>query len=392
MILAKELQADQYGIIYATLAGYNSDEIIYKDKNFFLEWAKKETPSSNLPDSLVLLSRKRVTAVSMRLKEVYERIALFQLGVINYHIGRYDDALALLKRFASYFPGREVYSNIGTIYLRMAYDKFLLSRNPETFQFVLSFGVDIKSRAETINVARGFPKGIYLEYKKLLNIAVDNLKKATELDPFYQEAKNSLGCAYIIEKKYYDAVSILEETLKSAPVKSDVHNNLAVAYILLGQELESSRLLAKAEKMLVTSKKEDYTAKRNWIAFKHTQEKSRTVSSPLNSFEKPSRDFIIEFEPSLELKPGAMLPHEKNLIMVEEISSEKNNVLKILRVPKEEIFLLATGKRIRLTFYKEPAHLNTKIQVDGKRQVYISKSTRNGVIVSKNKSMDYFEF
>ncbi len=165
-----------------------------------------------------------------------------------------------------------------------------------------------------------------------------------------------------------------------------------MAYILLGQELESSRLLAKAEKMLVTSKKEDYTAKRNWIAFKHTQEKSRTVSSPLNSFEKPSRDFIIEFEPSLELKPGAMLPHEKNLIMVEEISSEKNNVLKILRVPKEEIFLLATGKRIRLTFYKEPAHLNTKIQVDGKRQVYISKSTRNGVIVSKNKSMDYFEF
>lgn len=32
MLLAKELQADQYGVIYATLAGYKSDKIVLKDR------------------------------------------------------------------------------------------------------------------------------------------------------------------------------------------------------------------------------------------------------------------------------------------------------------------------------------------------------------------------
>lgn len=78
MLLAKELQADQYGIIFSTLAGYDSDKIIAGNRNFFLEWAEKENPSGRVTESLRSLSGKRAKAVSMRLGEV-GALSLFPL-------------------------------------------------------------------------------------------------------------------------------------------------------------------------------------------------------------------------------------------------------------------------------------------------------------------------
>jgi len=185
MLLAKELQADQYGIIFSTLAGYDSDRIIARNRNFFLDWAQKETPSGRLTENLRSLSGKRARAVSMRLEEVADRIVLFDMGVISYHLGRFDESLMLFKRFASFFPGREVYTNIGTIYLQMAYNKFRTARSPESFPFVLSFGIEKRTRAESINIsANAFTEAGYREYNDLLRIAIDNLKKAIEYDPF----------------------------------------------------------------------------------------------------------------------------------------------------------------------------------------------------------------
>lgn len=392
MLLAKELQADQYGIIYATLAGYNSNEIALRDKNFFLEWAERGMPSDHLKDSLLLVSQKRATAVAMRLKEVSNRILLFQLGVISYHIGRYDDATNLFERFASYFPGREVYSNIGTIYLKMAYDKFLSARTPGSFPFTLSFGIDVKTRAETINVSRGFTEGKYRKYKQFVKTAIENLKKAMEYDPFYQEAKNNLGCSYILENKYYAAVSVLEEALKLAPDNKRVQNNLAVAYILLGQEIGSSNLTAKAKKMLMAAKEEDYIAKSNWEALRLMNSKSNNIPLTYNVFEEPSHDFIIEFNPSIELKPGTMVSHENYLSMVEEISTAEKQVMRVLKGQEGKIFLLTRDSWVRLVLYKEPSGLKTDIKGGDKIEVYISSRGKKGVILSKIKAPDYFEF
>lgn len=393
MLLAKEIQADQYGIIYATLAGYDSDEIISKDKNFFLEWSEKENPYMHSGNNILLLSKKRAKAVSMRLREVSDRIALFQLGVISYYIGRYDDALSLFNRFASYFPGREVYSNIGSVYLRMAYDKFLSSRTTESFPFLLSFGIDVRTRAETIDISRGFTEGRYREYKKLIKIAIENLNKAIEYDPFYREAKNSQGCAYILENKYYDSVSILEEALKSAPDNKRIQNNLAVAYILLGQEISSRDLTAKAEKLLMTAKEEDYTAKNNWNAFQLMNGKVNDISLTYNHFKEQANDFNdIEFQPSSKLKPGMKISQESNLNWIDDISSTEIGVIKVFKVQKENIFLLSRNSNIRLILYKKPYGLRMNVSKDEKLKVYISNRNRNGVVLSNNKSLDYFEF
>src|SRR5208283_4476190 len=256
LLLSRELQADQYGIIYATLAGYKSAEIIYADENFFLDWSKRSNPGINDSDSsgMAALSERRLMAVRMRLKEVSDRIVLFKMGVMNYYIGQLEDAISLLSRYASYFPGREVYSNLGSIYLRQAYEQFLQSRTPESFPFALSFGIDTKTRAETIPVARGYSEEKYREYKKLLTPAIENLKKAVEYDPFYFEAKNNFGCGYIIDNRYYDAAAVLEDALKLSPENGEIRNNVAVVYIMLGLEMGSEAMIEKAETILTDSR------------------------------------------------------------------------------------------------------------------------------------------
>ncbi|MEK6691750.1 MAG: tetratricopeptide repeat protein [Nitrospirota bacterium] len=392
MLLAKELQADQYGIIYSALAGYKTDAIVSKDENFFLEWAEKENPYIYFQKDLLQLPKKRAMAVAMRLKEVADRVALFQLGVVSYHIGRYDDALSLFNRFASYFPSREVYSNIGTIYLRKAYEKFLLSRTPDSFPFLLSFGIDIKTRADIINISRGFTEERYREYKRLIKIANENLKKAIEYDPFYQEAKNSLGCVYILENKYYDAVSILEEALKSSPDNRKIQNNLSVAYILLGQEVGSSDLIEKAKKILMAVKEEDYIAENNREALSLMEGKSSNIPLTSNLSKEPSHDFIIKFTPSLKFKPGMKVSNKGQLNVVEEITNTSQGVLKILKAQNGKLFLLTKDNIIRLIIYKEPSGLKTDMKGNERIGIYVSRAGKNGVILSKNNSPDYFEF
>jgi tetratricopeptide (TPR) repeat protein len=389
-LLSKEIQADQYGIIYAALAGYRADEIISKDHNFFLEWLQKSDPSLYSSKGIISLSEKRARAVTMRLKEVSDRTILFQLGVISYYIGRYDDALNLFERFASYFPGREVYTNIGTIYLQIAYEKYLQSRTPESFPYSLSFGIDIRTRADSMPVARGFSEDKFREYKKAVQTAIGYLKKATEYDPFYREARNNLGCSYIIDSKYYDAVSMLEEGLKLSPGNKGIQNNLAIAYIMLGQELGSDNLLEKAEKILLSVKDGEPAARSNWNVLQRKKQRDNDVSSDTNQLDPFLHEAVIDFKPSLKLRYGET-PRRNDLIILEEISTEGKELMKILKVQKNRIFILTKNEKVRLVLYKEPSRLNTDIK-GGDGTVYMSTKGKNGIIVSRNKKQDYFEF
>ncbi len=392
LLLSKELQADQYGIIYATLAGYKSAEIITEDENFFFDWSKRSNPDLNASSGMASLSEKRLMSVRMRLKEVSDRIVLFKMGVMNYYMGRLGDAISLLSRYASYFPGREVYSNLGSIYLRQAYEHFLQSRTPESFPFALAFGIDSKTRAETIPVARGYSEEKYREYKKLLIPAIEDLKKAVEYDPFYSEAKNNLGCAYIIDNRYYDAAAVLEDALKLSPENSKIRNNVAVVYIMIGLEMGSDALLEKAESILAAAKEADNIAAINLNALNRMLQKnvdSTLGAAPLKD-EQP--DFSIEFPRSVRIKPGSVITKDNNYDLVEEISVTKKESLKVYKARKPQIFLLTKNNRICLVNYEYPSEIKTNIKDIGNSGVHISATGRNGVVVSKNGITDYFEF
>ncbi|MEW6602575.1 MAG: hypothetical protein AB1499_16500, partial [Nitrospirota bacterium] len=393
MLMAKELQADQYGIIFSTLAGYDSDKIVTRDRNFFIEWAEKETPSGRRNENLRAFSSRRAKAVTMRLEEVSERIVLFEMGVISYHLGRYDESLQLFKRFASFFPGREVYTNIGTIYLQKAYDKFRSARSPESFPFVLSFGIEKRTRAESINIAaQGFTEAGYREYNDLLRIATDNLKKAIEYDPYYYEAKNNLGCAYIIENKYYDSVSILEEALKSAPDSTKIQNNLGVAYVMLGQSIGSKDLLGKAEKILSSIREQDRGARSNYNSFERMYKDYGGSPRIYDQTDDPVEDVSIEFRSSSKYKPGMSVARGDGLPVVEVISDRGNSELRILKNYDGNMFILAAGGKIRLVLYKKTSDIITNIKGGEHPGIYVSGRGKKGAVLSAGRSPDYFEF
>ena len=245
-IRGMELEADQYGIIYAALAGFRTDAIVSEGANFFEEWFKateRQIPALKQEhDSL----NQRVFAVSARLKEVSSRIEFFHAGVIAYHIGWHKEAIALFNEFLKYYPGREVYHNIGTAYLKLALKEHREARGMESMPFYLSIEDDPSTRADDIEVARGEGGRSSREFRENLEKAIDYLKKASESDPYYVISKINLGAAYILDERYYNALSELEDAAKLAATDMKVVNNTAIAHFLIGEGLKDDVFRRKA--------------------------------------------------------------------------------------------------------------------------------------------------
>jgi tetratricopeptide (TPR) repeat protein len=243
--LIAELRADQYGALYAVLAGFDSDVVVSKDRDFFAEWAKKSSPTKEADPKFREMLRKRREAVVLQLKNVSEGVGLFRQGVASWNAGHKDEALSSFKRFQERFPSREAHYNVGAVCLARAWERFRSSREKEKFPFDLSIGIDISTLAEKVIVTRGGEAS--QSTKEWLEEAKANLRKAMDCDPTYALAFNGLGCANLMEHKYMEAVSSLETADRLSPDSESLSVNLAVAYALLGRELSSELLLKKAD-------------------------------------------------------------------------------------------------------------------------------------------------
>lgn len=256
-IKGMELEADQYGIIYAALAGYRTDVIVSKDVNFFEEWFK--TTERQFPtlkqerDSL----NQRVFAVSSRLKEVSSRIEFFHAGAIAYNIGWYKEAIALFNEFLKYYPAREVYHNIGTAHLKLALKNYRETRGMDSMPFYLSIEDDPSTRADAIEVAREDDKRPSRGFRENIEKAIDYLKKASESDPYYVTSKINLGAAYILDERYYNALAELEEAAKFSSSDMKVLNNMAIAHFLIGEGLKDDVFRKKAYREFERAVKDD---------------------------------------------------------------------------------------------------------------------------------------
>ena len=59
--------------------------------------------------------------------------------------------------------------------------------------------------------------------------AIENFKKAVELGPLNETARDYLGVAMLNQKNYPEAVRYFEEALKINPNYQDARNHLAMA-------------------------------------------------------------------------------------------------------------------------------------------------------------------
>ncbi len=229
-IWAKELQADEHGVVYAAMAGFRTNAIVTEDGrvNFFQEWVTALDPQRIRSESHPA-PQQRATAVKARLHHVMSKIDAFQVGLRFYQAGDYTRAIRAFEKFLEYFPSREVYYNLAASHHQLALQIRQLSQpRRHVLPFKLSLAVDPKTRARGINLRAS--KGPKARFDEHIEKAIEFYEVAKSLDPSYGLSYNNLGCAYIVKGEAFKAIAALQDALELSPGAPDVLNNLGVAF------------------------------------------------------------------------------------------------------------------------------------------------------------------
>jgi tetratricopeptide (TPR) repeat protein len=255
-VLPKELQADEYGIIYASMAGFNTSAIVTEDdKVNFFEYFYQSLDPENVKgiqnDSTHPTPGQRAETVKARLKQILEKVDLFNLGIILYQSGDYQRAILFLSEFLRFFPSREVYHNLASSHHQLALKYYQEWKGDnKAIPFKLSIAADTETRASRITLRGGIRKNPEELFKEHIEKAVEYYQTAISQDPSYVLSYSNLACALIVKEQdnVNKAVGLLKDALKISPNpwEKEVLNNLGVALYLDEKPNKAKEHLLKA--------------------------------------------------------------------------------------------------------------------------------------------------
>jgi tetratricopeptide (TPR) repeat protein len=234
----QELQADSYGLIYMTMAGYDPKTIIDRDgTNFFEDWVSKITGKIAYSDATHPGPKERAEFLRAQLGPVVDVLNYFTFGVRLYQLGRYSDAILLFEAFKEKFPSREVFSNIGLCHYQLAMR--VLSNCDESLplRFKLPTILDIETLGSKLRTP-GTEALHCMKNKTFLKHIEDTvryLQIAVEMDPTYLPARINLSSAWILAGEYPKAIGVIDEILKFHRQNPEALSNKAIALYLFGK-------------------------------------------------------------------------------------------------------------------------------------------------------------
>jgi len=264
-IAAKELRADENGILFTSMAGFDVNQIISKDikTNFFRQWEalldinrisnnnhvlKSGVRKSNVHPS----TEQRTAAVLARLQQIADQAELFQLGLLFYQAGKFDLAVNAFNEFLRYYPGREVHHNLAASYHQLALALYMPShgknsRAYDRLEFKYSIAVDAHSRASQL-IFRGSDQENKL-YKEYISNAINYYQAAIKQDSNYLLSYQNLGSAYILNGEPFKAIAILKDGLEIAKQNTVTLNLLGVAFYFAENSKKALDYLHTAQKL-----------------------------------------------------------------------------------------------------------------------------------------------
>jgi Zn-dependent protease with chaperone function len=257
-VSTKELQADQYGALYAAQAGYGMRAIVDGDKNFFREWTAATSPwllQGIALDQNHPLIEERSAAVLLSLDRVLRKIEVFDKGIQAYREDNLSPAKYYFEDFLSVFQSREAFNNLGLVYYKMAAREYALWK-PGTPGFALSLILDEKTRAKDAYAATDNPSPLKSALRKAnphksrfdeyIAKAERYFTEAAQRDAAYALARNNLACALFMRERYSSAVGELDRAIELDPNLAETYNNRAAAYLKMAETMKID-LDAKAE-------------------------------------------------------------------------------------------------------------------------------------------------
>jgi tetratricopeptide (TPR) repeat protein len=278
-VLAQELQADERGIIYMSMAGFDPTAIVTKDTtvNFFADWVRALDPSpvfAQKPSHPTTL--QRAVAVKASLRQILDQVAVFQVGLWFYQAGDYERAILAFQDFLRIFPSREVYHNLAVSHHQLAVQSYHRWKG-EMFPFKLSLAIDPTTRARGIFRGNQTPDVLFPEH---LNQAVEFYQAAIAHDPSYLLSYTNLGAALILKEDVYKAIATLQDALKIDPQSTEALNNLGVAFFFAENPRKARIQLLQAHELnplydaplfnlgkLAYDEKREEEARRYWLAY-----------------------------------------------------------------------------------------------------------------------------
>ncbi|WP_207681188.1 M48 family metalloprotease [Desulfonema magnum] len=244
----KELQADAYGILYTSMAGFDPLAIVDANGlNFFQEWISQLTEKTahtyqihSAPEHQVHPTpEQRAAFLLVNMRAVVNEIYLFDLGVRFCQIGRYEKGLALLEAFKEKYPCREVCNNLGLIHYEIAVRALAACDPNKAYQFKLATVLDTDTRAGRLVAVRGRECPRMTQFKAHIQYAIHDFKTACEKESSYLAARVNISSALIMDGNYSGALAALDDALKISADDPGVLCNRAVAMYLLGNSVKT---------------------------------------------------------------------------------------------------------------------------------------------------------
>jgi tetratricopeptide (TPR) repeat protein len=247
-VLAREVQADQQGILYTAMAGFTPQAIVSTDQgvNFFADWVRALDPrrilggaaASGRPTPL-----ERAEALRTTLRQLADQTAAFQAGLWWYYAGDYPQAIQAFDAFRAVFAGPEVHLNLAVSHHQLALQAYQVWQPAaQTFPFHLALAIEPRTRASQLNLerTRGQTAAPAEQFRQHLEAAMRWYREALAQGATDTLAARNLGAALLLRGVHTpkagphpdvaEAIMLLSRALEHAPQDPALLNTLGVAW------------------------------------------------------------------------------------------------------------------------------------------------------------------
>jgi tetratricopeptide (TPR) repeat protein len=231
-----ETQADDKGLFYAAIAGYEPFEVQPKLLDvIYTQYQLKD--AENYPTKA---QRKEIAKNALlKVKRLYET---FILGLKYIQEKNYDKAIESFNTVNNDFPSRENYNNLGVAKtLKALQFKVITSEEkhyPERFLYPLE--LENKSRLN-IDTTRSIDDNSQ-EMEQLLKDAQKYFQEAIRLDPLFIKGYINLACVYELLGNPEGAIGKIKELPLEKQKSNDAQRILAIAYYHNTQETNANSI------------------------------------------------------------------------------------------------------------------------------------------------------